>query len=65
MWTEFEWENRVNVNNSMSSVLSPCVRDIYILTLDVGLFQGSSRLFATCYESYQYVVSYSRRCDIR
>jgi coatomer subunit beta len=25
MWTEFEWENRVNVNNSMSSVLDPCV----------------------------------------
>ena len=23
MWTEFEWENRVNVNNSMSSVLNP------------------------------------------
>ena len=32
MWTEFEWENRVNVNNSMSSVFDPLCFCVIILS---------------------------------
>lgn len=64
MWTEFEWENRVNVTTTITYVYLSLCEGCFFLTWLINI-QGSPRLSETHHELNEHGMPHARRCYVR